>query len=161
MNRKLLHRDGPDPDDMAHPDQVDILTNLLLHMLLLVHVQIQIIQDVVVVTPIHIIIQMDGHHRVDPDGKIHMVVVEIPERSVGGHHHPTPVDHLVDDGTTNQIGMIQVDFRDQDQFGLINLVALMDGAISQNELEVMEVIGMTIRTADIQITCHLRSIHHI
>jgi hypothetical protein len=89
-----------------------------------------------------------------------MAVVEIPERSVGGHHHLTPADHLVA-GTTNQIGMIQVDFRDQDQFGLINLVALMDGAISQNELEVMEVIGMTIRTAGIQITCHLRSIHHI
>jgi hypothetical protein len=104
---------------------------------------------------------MDGHHRADPDGKIRdMAVVEIPERSVGGHHHLTPADHLVA-GTTNQIGMIQVDFRDQDQFGLINLVALMDGAISQNELEVMEVIGMTIRTAGIQITCHLRSIHHI
>ena len=35
-----------------------------------------------------------------------------------------------------------VDFRDQDQFGLINLVALMDGVISQKETEVMEVIGM-------------------
>ena len=97
---------------------------------------------------------MDGH--LDPDGKIRMVA--IPEGSVGGHHHLIPADHLVDDGTIKQIGMIQgkkckylqnifkncylVDFRDQDQFGLINLVALMDGVISQNETEVMEVIGM-------------------
>ena len=97
---------------------------------------------------------MDGH--LDPDGKIRMVA--IPEVLVGGHHHLIPADHLVDDGTIKQIGMIQgkkckylqkifkncylVDFRDQDQFGLINLVALMDGVISQNETEVMEVIGM-------------------
>jgi hypothetical protein len=137
MNRQL-HQDGPD-HDMVHQDQVGILINLL-HMLHLDHVQTQIIQDVV--TPNHIIIQMDG--PLDPDGKILMVA--IPEGSVGGRHHLIPADHLVDDGTIKQIGMIQVDFRDKDQFGLINLVALMDGVISQNEAEVMEVIGMTIQT---------------
>ena len=46
---------------------------------------------------------MDG--PLDPDGKILMVA--IPVGSVGGHHHLIPADHLVDDGTIKQIGMIQ------------------------------------------------------
>jgi len=138
MNHQL-HRDGPDRD-MVHQDQVVIRTNLL-PMHPLDHVQIQTILDAV--TPNHIIIQMDGHP--DLDGKIHMVV--IPAVSVGGHHHLTLAVHLVDDGKIKQIGMIQVDFRDKDPFGLTNLVGQMDGAISQNETGVMEVIGMTIQTA--------------